>query len=434
MIAPRGFPLLSAAPAVAQPDVFKPKVGKEARIRNMTLVSIIMPTFNRADTINRAIRSVQAQTFSDWELIVVDDGSTDDTAELIEGCDPRLKLIRQNNQGTAGARNTGLCASAGSYLAFLDSDDEWLPHHLELCVSFLKAFPCEQFVTNELWEDFGQGRVINHYRLEIGDNYPRTAQKVGSKMLDRPPDEQDDYLRVYQTRLPIGEWGAEIISRTPYQNVFHYQGRIFEYMRWGFLMCLQPTVLRRKACKAVGLFDTNYYGASDYIFSVELCRRFQANYLSIPACIKHEYAEDGAILNEDHVATGKTALICSQDMLHCMARYWGNRREDPEIAALFGFKQLDIARRALGRYERSIALKYLKAALNDFPGLRRARYLQWLITILPGENFSCFVYIGFAKAIYILGMIRRNEISLKDALGKLKRRFVRARKTFMNRN
>src|SRR5262249_46089627 len=91
-----------------------PRRERDQKIASMTLVSIIMPTFNRADTIKRAIRSVQAQTFTDWELIVVDDGSTDDTAARIEGCDPRLKLIRQENQGTAGARNTGLRASAGS--------------------------------------------------------------------------------------------------------------------------------------------------------------------------------------------------------------------------------------------------------------------------------------------------------------------------------
>jgi glycosyltransferase involved in cell wall biosynthesis len=391
----------------------------------MTLVSIIMPTYNRADTIKRAIGSVQKQTFTDWELIIVDDGSTDNTAALIEGCDPRLKLIRQGNQGTAGARNTGLCASSGSYIAFLDSDDEWLPHHLELCVSFLRAFPGEQFVTNELWEDLGHGRIINHYRVEVEENYPRMARKVGSRLLDLPPGEHDDYLRVYQSRQPIGEWGQAIIARTPYQNVFHYRGRIFDSMRWGFMMCLQPTVVRRKACKAVGLFDTNYYAASDYAFTVELCRRFQANYLSIPSCVKHEYAEDGELLSESHVATGKTALICSQDVLHCIERYWGNRRDDPEISALLGLRQLDIARRALERCERTIALKYLKAARHDFPGLRRARYLQWLITLIPGERFSCLVYIGFAKSVYILGMIRRNEISIGEVLRKLKRRLFK---------
>ena len=388
----------------------------------MPLVSVIMPTFNRADTIRRAIRSVQAQTFTDWELIVVDDGSTDNTVALIEGCDPRLKLIRQKNQGTAGARNAGLSASAGSYIAFLDSDDEWLPHHLELCVSFLEAFPGEQFVTNELWEDLGQGRIVRHYRAEVEKYYPGMARRVGSRLLDLPPGEQDDYLRVYQSRQPIGEWGRAIVERTPYRNVFHYRGQIFENMRWGFLMCLQPTVIRREACEAVGLFDTEYYGASDYAFTIELCRRFQANYLSIPACIKHEFAEDGGSLSESHVATGKTALICMQDMLSCLERYWGNRRGDPEVSVLFGFRQLDTARLALERCERATALKRLKAARRDHPGLRRARYLQWLITLIPGARLSCQVYIAFNKASYILGMIRRNEMSVGGALGKLARR------------
>jgi len=192
-------------------------------------------------------------------------------------------------------------------------------------------------------------------------------------------------------------------------------------MRWGFLMCLQPTVIRREACEAVGLFDTNYYGASDYAFTIELCRRFHANYLSIPACVKHEFAEDGGSLSESHVATGKTALICMQDMLSGLERYWGNRRGDPEISALFGFRQLDTARLALERCERAIALKLLKAARRDHHGLRRARYLQWLITLIPGDRFSCRIYIGLNKASYILGMIRRNEMSVGAALRKLAR-------------
>jgi glycosyltransferase involved in cell wall biosynthesis len=107
----------------------------------MSLVSIVMPAYNRADTILRAIRSVQEQTYQDWELIVVDDGSTDGTATLIEGMDPRMKVIRQENRGFVGARNTGLEASTGEYIAFLDSDDEWLPYHLELCIAFFEEFP-----------------------------------------------------------------------------------------------------------------------------------------------------------------------------------------------------------------------------------------------------------------------------------------------------
>src|SRR5262245_49674035 len=99
----------------------------------MPLVSVVMPTYNRADTIQRAIKSVQAQTFADWELIVIDDGSTDDTAAFIDQSDPRVKVIRQENRGFVGARNRGLSEGIGKYFAFLDSDDEWMPFHLEIC-------------------------------------------------------------------------------------------------------------------------------------------------------------------------------------------------------------------------------------------------------------------------------------------------------------
>jgi glycosyltransferase involved in cell wall biosynthesis len=104
----------------------------------MPKVSIILPTFNRADTIMRALRSVQAQSFQDWELIVVDDGSTDNTMAALAGIDARITLIRQENRGVTEARTTGIQAGSGDCFAFLDSDDEFMPHHLELCVAFLE--------------------------------------------------------------------------------------------------------------------------------------------------------------------------------------------------------------------------------------------------------------------------------------------------------
>src|SRR4051812_7778207 len=100
------------------------------------LVSIVLPTYNRADVIGRAIDSVRAQTFLDWELLVIDDGSTDGTADVVTGIDQRVRLLRQPNGGTYVARNYGLVQARGRYLTFLDSDDAWLPHFLELCVGF----------------------------------------------------------------------------------------------------------------------------------------------------------------------------------------------------------------------------------------------------------------------------------------------------------
>ena len=100
--------------------------------------SIIIPTFNRATLVLGAIQSVLDQTFADFELIVVDDGSTDNTREVIESInDPRLRYIRQENKGVSAARNTGVATSNGKYITFLDSDDEVLPTWLE---HFAQAF------------------------------------------------------------------------------------------------------------------------------------------------------------------------------------------------------------------------------------------------------------------------------------------------------
>jgi len=99
------------------------------------LVSVIIPAFNRTKTIDIALKSVIEQDFSSWEVIVVDDGSTDNTAEVVmrlmsEEC--RVHLIRhEKNKGAQAARNTGIRNARGEWIAFLDSDDQWLPHSLE---------------------------------------------------------------------------------------------------------------------------------------------------------------------------------------------------------------------------------------------------------------------------------------------------------------
>jgi len=109
------------------------------------LTSIIMPVFNRARFIPQAFESVASQRLTDWELIVVDDGSTDDTAglvtELAKSMPQPVRYIRQENRGAYGARNTGVDAARGEYIAFYDSDDYWLPHHLARCVGALQAHP-----------------------------------------------------------------------------------------------------------------------------------------------------------------------------------------------------------------------------------------------------------------------------------------------------
>jgi len=100
----------------------------------MPLVSIIIPSFNRAHTLERAVNSVLKQSFTDFECIIVDDGSTDDTSKIIHKLqtqDDRVKSVMSENQGVSAARNLGFSKSSGQWIALLDSDDEWLPTKLE---------------------------------------------------------------------------------------------------------------------------------------------------------------------------------------------------------------------------------------------------------------------------------------------------------------
>jgi glycosyltransferase involved in cell wall biosynthesis len=104
------------------------------------MISVIIPAYNRAPTLRRAIESVLRQTVQELEVIVVDDASTDASAEIACGVeDPRVRCITHpSNRGGAVARNTGIMAAAGDYIAFLDSDDEWLPEHLADSLAFLQ--------------------------------------------------------------------------------------------------------------------------------------------------------------------------------------------------------------------------------------------------------------------------------------------------------
>src|SRR4029453_16956542 len=110
-----------------------------------SLASIILPTFNRARFLPEAFESIERQSWTDWELIVVDDGSTDDTRELVERHRLRLgqpvRYLYQLNQGPHAARNTGLAHAHGDYIAFFDSDDLWLPQYVEHLMTAALANP-----------------------------------------------------------------------------------------------------------------------------------------------------------------------------------------------------------------------------------------------------------------------------------------------------
>jgi glycosyltransferase involved in cell wall biosynthesis len=143
------------------------------------LVSVIIPTFNRAAVLPRAVMSALAQSFRDFELIVVDDGSKDSTREILAAFEGRLTVIPKRHGGVSSARNLGISRSKGNLIAFLDSDDEWLPDKLCRQVALFKPsnplFVCH---TDEIWQRDGR-TVPQHaqHRKQGGRFFERALER-----------------------------------------------------------------------------------------------------------------------------------------------------------------------------------------------------------------------------------------------------------------
>ena len=135
-------------------------MSKERKELLTPKVSVVIPTYERVETLPRSLDSVINQTFSDWELIVVDDGSTDGTDELIFRDYPAVRYYRQENEGVSSARNSGVALASGAWIGFLDSDDAWLPEKLERQLSPLAKEPELRLShTDEIW--IRNGRRVN---------------------------------------------------------------------------------------------------------------------------------------------------------------------------------------------------------------------------------------------------------------------------------
>lgn len=157
------------------------KSGQEAGSPSRLLVSVIIPAFNSALFLPDALRSVLNQTYPHLEVVVVDDGSVDSTAELLAewaAQDKRVRWVRQENQGLPSARNTGMRQASGELLAFLDADDVIMPEKLERQVAFLNAHPEVDLVYSDYCTSDPQLRILTHEsvarRIPLAEAYKYT--------------------------------------------------------------------------------------------------------------------------------------------------------------------------------------------------------------------------------------------------------------------
>ena len=229
------------------------------------LVSVIIPTYNRADRCRRAVESACEQSHEALEIIVVDDGSQDETADTLQGLDDRVRYVRQRNAGVAAARNHGLKLASGDYVAFLDSDDTWLPRKLEAQLAVLRAFPEAGMV----WTDMA---AVDEADRTIHDSY---LQRMYSAYTYFDPE------RDFAASRPL----AALWDDCPHDLSSRrcYSGDIARWMFMGNLVHTSTALLRRDRRDQVGEFDASLrFAGEDYDFHYRTCRRGPVAYMDVP--------------------------------------------------------------------------------------------------------------------------------------------------------
>jgi glycosyltransferase involved in cell wall biosynthesis len=225
-----------------------------ATLERAPLISVIMPTYNRADLVGQAIDSVRQQDFEDWELIVVDDGSTDETPEILSayGRSGKVHCVRQENAGQSVARNRGLQRAKGKWVAFLDSDNRWLPHKLSTQVNALKTMSDVDVLYGDIELIDEEGRFV-------------------SSQPERP----------------------------------RYSGIIWRQLLHSNCVNFNTSVVRREKIEAVGRFDERLRRGEDYDLWLRLSANASFQYL--PGVVA-QYRVAGARVSDDYSGVFKSNL------------------------------------------------------------------------------------------------------------------------------
>jgi glycosyltransferase involved in cell wall biosynthesis len=228
-------------------------------------VSVIIPTYNRGHYICQAIESVLQQTMKDIEIIVIDDGSTDNTREAIAPYQNRMKYIYTENGGPAHARNLGMKMARGEYISFLDSDDLYYPYKIELQYELLERFHDAGMVYTE-FSGFDDKGFWDEYHLK---NYHSSAYKNGKMKYENIFSESTTFNNA---GLDYPAWADRKI----------YFGNIFNAYFNHIIVFTNSIMFRRKFLKTIGMLDERYglYDLSDFV--LRICKRHNVVFTDIP--------------------------------------------------------------------------------------------------------------------------------------------------------
>ncbi|WP_437185428.1 glycosyltransferase [Planctomicrobium sp. SH668] len=256
------------------------------------LVSVIIPTYNREKHLPECLESVLMQTYTKLEAIVIDDGSTDATPTFMADQtrrDKRVRYIRKLNGGVSSARNQGIRSANGDLIAFLDSDDAWLPWKMETQVAAINELPTVGMIWSDMTAISESGQQIHdRFLRRMYGSYQKLTGPLFSKYLnlDLPP-----------------------IDSQPARQVSIGYGNIYANMLYGSLVHTSTTLIRKERAMQTGLFDERYRRAGeDFGFHLRTCRFGEVALLDEPTTLYRIGADDQLTHRRNQVSLAQAFL------------------------------------------------------------------------------------------------------------------------------
>jgi len=259
------------------------------------LVSIVVPTYNRAYCLPRTIDSALTQTYAPVEVIVVDDGSKDDTAAVVQaryGSDARVRMISQPNAGVAVARNTGMTAARGDYVALLDSDDVWQPWKLELQVACMRAHP----TVGMTWSD-----------MEAVDPDDQVTDRAYLRRMYSAYRWFPTSEALFRSSVPLAQVVPALAPVAGDRRFF--EGDLSSAIVTGNLVHTSTVLLTRERMERAGPFNSRFRrGGEDYDFHLRTCRAGPVGFLDI-ASIRYQRGLPDRITRDENDIHFATAFL-----------------------------------------------------------------------------------------------------------------------------
>jgi len=265
-------------------------------------VSIIIPTYNREQYISQAIESALSQTLKDIEVIVVDDGSTDNTEKVISPYRNRINYIKTENGGVAHARNIGMEMAKGDYVSWLDSDDIYYPYKSELQANFLDKFPEIGMVYTE-FSGFDDNGYFDEYHLK---NY-HTAYKSGALTYE---DIFSEKILIKNANLKSENLKGETV----------YMGNIFDAYFQNILVFTNSIMFRKDILNVTGHQNSEFGIFHDLEFVLRICKFFKAAFIDVPTYkLRYHDTQISGTTNRD----GINVVIAKQESLLKIGEEYG---------------------------------------------------------------------------------------------------------------